>query len=1044
MKLSKYLVLFRYLLRQFGFESFEKLQDEFSNKLSGYDATGRSYFANALMATRKLVPDQTLLYYDGVLKEYEEKLIKFRGEPYLSFKYYQYFALLFTEYFLDELSNRPDALLQGLNEFKQTDKEFGTLPDYEKTDLKKLALWMATGSGKTLLMHVNYWQLLKYFKNWENILLITPNEGLSQQHYEEFRKSGIKAKLYSGSEESLKTQEGEVLIIEITKLTKDKEGEGISVDVDYFSESRNLVFIDEGHKGQRSEERAWKKLREHLTRGEESFTFEYSATFGQIIGNGNSDLLNEYGRAILFDYSYRHFYTDGYGKDFSVFNIEAEQGYSERETQLLLTASLLGYYEQLILFQKYEQELKPYNIEKPLWVFVGSKVIGKKSGKTDEAKAKKLSGDEKSAVSDVTLVLNFFRSVLESPAGLQKDADMILNGKSGLQKDGDDIFKNSFEHLKVNRPTAEEMLQKIFHGASAIEALQIKNAEGEIGLKVSTGQQYFGVVNIGDVASFGKKLEEDTLGKVQIQDDNFTKSLFHSISDKYSGINVLIGSKKFIEGWNSWRVSSMGLMNMGQGEGAQIIQLFGRGVRLKGREFSLKREEHTAPYYVKALQTISIFGLNAKYMSSFLTNIEKEVDTMIEFILDIQFNNKKDWENKIYTFRTDAKHDFKQFVIELELKETVLKKIEIDLRPRIAVAVSGFNSELAEAEDDLLSGKNLLHEFVDFIDFESLLLTCNYHKHVRNYSNLIIKQPVLKQIVLSEQYNLITLKQQFGIKEAVAGKLQNIAESLIKDYINKFYSDKEKDFLTKNLAFDFLSEEKYPEVFPDKKQIIVKVPENRKPEFDELWKDISNFYTEFEIKEVPVVHLDRHLYSPLASYRKGKEEIKTVPVKMNKGETDFIKHLREYLISEKDKIKEKEIFVLRNLSKRGVGFFIESSSFYPDFIIWVVTEKKQTILFVDPKGILMLGNFKNDKIIFCTETIKEINKAIGEKVRQENLKQEIELKAYILSVTPYTELKASWESSVSTKVDFEKHNILFLDANKDYLVKMFEEIFNDC
>ena len=33
---------------------------------------------------------------------------------------------------------------------------------YEESDLKKLAFWMATGSGKTLLMHMNYRQYLHY------------------------------------------------------------------------------------------------------------------------------------------------------------------------------------------------------------------------------------------------------------------------------------------------------------------------------------------------------------------------------------------------------------------------------------------------------------------------------------------------------------------------------------------------------------------------------------------------------------------------------------------------------------------------------------------------------------------------------------------------------------------------------------------------------------------------------------------------------------------------------------------------------------------
>src|SRR5699024_929053 len=97
---------------------------------------------------------------------------------------------------------------------------------FSETDLTKLAYWMATGSGKTILMHINYWQIKKYFTEWENIILITPNTGLSKQHFEEYRLSGIPCKLYNGSEESLKTKEDEVLIIEITKLTEEKTGEG--------------------------------------------------------------------------------------------------------------------------------------------------------------------------------------------------------------------------------------------------------------------------------------------------------------------------------------------------------------------------------------------------------------------------------------------------------------------------------------------------------------------------------------------------------------------------------------------------------------------------------------------------------------------------------------------------------------------------------------------------------------------------------------------------------------------------------------------------
>lgn len=48
-----------------------------------------------------------------------------------------------------------------------------------------------------------------------------------------------------------------------------------------------------------------------------------------------------------------------------------------------------------------------------------------------------------------------------------------------------------------------------------------------------------------------------------------------------SSVNTLIGSKRFTEGWNSRRVSTMGLMNVGSTEGSQISQLFGRGVHFR-------------------------------------------------------------------------------------------------------------------------------------------------------------------------------------------------------------------------------------------------------------------------------------------------------------------------------------------------------------------------------------------------------------------------------------------------------------------------------
>ena len=57
---------------------------------------------------------------------------------------------------------------------------------FDVDELNKLAFWNATGSGKTLLLHVNIKQYLHYFQNGkadfypDKIILLTPNEGLSR------------------------------------------------------------------------------------------------------------------------------------------------------------------------------------------------------------------------------------------------------------------------------------------------------------------------------------------------------------------------------------------------------------------------------------------------------------------------------------------------------------------------------------------------------------------------------------------------------------------------------------------------------------------------------------------------------------------------------------------------------------------------------------------------------------------------------------------------------------------------------------------------
>ncbi len=1049
MELERHLVLNKYFLNLFGFSDFNELREKLKDTEEGYDSRGRSYFVDVLIGLKPEWED-LLLRYDEAIREYVERLRHNRRQPNFNLKYFQYLAVLFTEIFLDKYYNNRDRFINDLNEFLEKfndEKGIETHP-FTEEDLRKLAFWMATGSGKTLIMHINYWQILKYSRNnWDNIILITPNDGLSRQHYEELKLSGIPCKLYDGNINNLKTKDKEILVIDIHKLTREKKGEGVSVDISYF-DGKNLVFIDEGHKGAGGEkETGWKNIREETAKN--GFIFEYSATFGQIIvftksgrpkggksNQTNLELYNEYTKAIIFNYSYKYFYTDGYGKDFYVYNIK-EDAYTEEQRNMLLIAGLLSFYEQLVIYKEHKEDLREYNIEKPLWVFVGSKVTGEGLN------------------SDIIKIIQFFHKIIKDENYLKENAEKILNEKSDLiDNKGDDIFKGKFEYIKNRNieDILEDIYQKVFGGKGSLEVYNIKNAEGEIGLKTGTSEKYFGVINVGDTNALKKLILKSD---IEVKEDHFSQSLFSEINENSSHINILIGSKKFIEGWNSWRVSNMGLINMGKSEGPQIIQLFGRGVRLKGKDYSLKREQNP-DYTLKVIQTLFIFGLNADYMNVFLKTIEKEEVDYEEITIPIRFNMPEKWEGKIYTIETKDDFDFLKYPVKLTFDENLLKNIKIDLRPKITMS-HGLKVKAVDTSID--QSLEIPESLLDMIDWNAIYLETTSYKITKGFYNLTLDKKVLKEIIKSRKYQVFMNKTD-GIEIKKSNnrsileitsfdgviKLHEILLMVIKDYIFKFYRREEKRKTMDYLEPRPLTRE-YESMFPENKKIILKVNKEIIKDFEDLIKQIEEYNKDknkipdilkSDIDYIPTIYFDKHLYAPLVTYKAGrKEDIKSVPVKLNRGETSFIKDLKNFINRNKSLFANNEIFLLRNLSKRGIGFFM-SAGFYPDFIIWVKDKNKQNIIFIDPKGIRNLGNFDDEKIQLCVHDIKDIESRVNEKLSNKNEKLSLHLDAFIISVSSYDDVKTTFGNGDYSKDDFESHNIIFQEK-RGYIEKLFKK-----
>jgi len=1023
MNVEKYLVLDKYLLSLFGVTDFRELQEKLKDASVTVDSEGRSHFVNILRSAfeglrKDILLEETLLGYDENIQYYVRK-INYKREP-VSLKYFQYLAVLFAEVVLDNLKNRKIEFLYSLNEFLQRykqDQDIELIDEFTEEDLNKLAYYMATGSGKTLIAHINYYQFFRYkLFSPDNIILITPNEGLSKQHFEELQKSGIACRLYEGGLSSPGTfrDEQEVLVIEMTKFVEEKKGGGVTLPVNVF-EGKNLVFVDEGHKGKKSEEQKWARLRDKLA--ENGFVFEYSATFGQILSESNKETLKEYAKSIVFDYSYKYFYLDGYGKDFSVLNVKQAR-ISERDFQeTMFIANLLSFYEQLLVYEDNKHLAREHNLEKPLWIFVGTTVTGKEEE------------------SDVIQIVEFIRRVMQDATWVRKKAKGILRGNTSLKdENNEDVFKNKFDYVKRRGIEFDDLYKKIFAGTGSFGIYELKNAEGEFGLKIGEND-YFGVISIGDTLGFRKQLEKKG---ISVEQDVVSRSLFDAIKKEGSPTNILIGSKKFIEGWDTWRVSSMGLLNIGKGQGPQIIQLFGRGVRLKGKGMSLKRSDEKNS--VQFLEMLNIYGIKADYLSKFLEAIGKEEVEFETIEIPVKSQHEEKWQS-LYTLAKDEKKRFEEEeILRLELDGRICAIV--DLLPRVSIYLAkqrkeeGIEMEQIRAEAQEMS---LTGDIIDLLGWERIWEEVCDCRILRGYWNLVLDREGLKNLLLSDRYKILALPEILAVKTPDdIRRMEDIAILVVKKYMDLFYKKHAKRFETENLRYDRVGKQLALFAFEkpgNKYTYTVQIDKREKALIEEikrLAKDLSKLLKE-DNKTLPRIYFDNHLYVPILLQSKKIDKIS--PAGLVESEKEFVTGLRQYLKRNKDKFSGFEVYLLRNYPRSGVGFQLQWAGFYPDFIMWVKNRKRQVMVFIDPKGLEHIKTLNNEKIKFAGFTDQDDEETITIKQIQESLSDKIILESFIASVTPYEDLKKG-ETSFPLKEEYINHHVLFLE-DTDWPEKLF-------
>ncbi|UFS69465.1 DEAD/DEAH box helicase family protein [Geomonas sp. RF6] len=900
--------------------------------------------------------EQNVTVYQGVVERYAPQTESGIPRPYsqsiqgwLSFynrliarpvqlRYYQILALYFTEAVLRKIRNREKGY-QGRT---------------------MLAYWMATGSGKTLLMHLNILQFIDHIGGWRafdelQIILTTPGVNLIEQHRREVVP--LIEKLNQQCAGRIR------LTIDSTQSLLNREKHFF--DLPDHKRVFRLVLVDEGHIGLSSSGTdlgKFKELRHNLADYPNAFLFEYSATYHGIADRH----IEEYGEQIVYDYNYYRFFKDGYGKDFSVARIADDAFDAGRECWENFTTAFRTLADKLAIHQELRVSLAtgteglPFTgffPDKPLLAFMGRTVEDSKDeGKSDE-------------VSDIRKLLGF-------------------------------LARLTFEE--------KEQLLEVFNGqiAGPLTLTRCPAVTDEILLSWGDGE-YWGIINVGNGDKFfnDSKDHPDLKGPdggmlAQLRKSPIIESRFHfsQLDTAASPITVLIGSRKFAEGWNCFRLSVIGLVNLGSTKGNKIIQIFGRGVRLKGLKNDGKRHEpaHHDDYEglklpdtpvsrLRRLETLNIFSLKKSYLDTFLKALEADLPTWtVERSVPVApaavwVGGRTKWKTVQFD---DYRDKLKVFKVGKHRDEPTLIAVRAE-SGRWCWRYLGDGSELCEEmpsfsicldyrADTTAGGANIAAEllervrqqaaFLPMVELHRLLERWQESRRIRLYHG---NDEKLLPVTIDWLLELVgAVYYQAHLDERSWPAVERLLFQTVQDTLDKIHHKLIYDINTRRYRYDELMTQAAPGGdgdFIDRYQVTLEFPDQaRKAAFETTYptdvpEQLKLSFNDPRTVYAPLLNQDREALEKELGLKPNSLKLTISPDSLNAGERKFVQDLHDYLHDPvmKGRYDKHEFYLLRNVqSLRSVGVYLESETraFFPDFVLWVMHKDRTHIFLIDPKG----------------------------------------------------------------------------------------------
>jgi len=802
--------------------------------------------------------------------------------------------------------------------------------------INRMSFWMATGSGKTLVI-VKLLELLGYLIQnnkipEKEILFLTYREDLLEQfkkHVNEFKQkiqiNLINLREYASSKRNRARFSNFVNVYFYrSDLISDEQKDKIVNYKNYDNNGNWYILLDEAHKGDREDS---KRQTFYSILSRNGFIFNFSATF-------TDD--RDYATCV-YNFNLARFIEEGYGKHIYISKenikaLENKQDFTDAEKQKIL---LKIFILQAAINKQFEEISKISNnlYHKPLLLTLVNSV------NTDD--------------SDLEI---FFKEIEKIALGngnkdiLEKAKEEIIAELSSSEA------KFEFEKKQLNQNLQEiiqnlnysDILSYVFNSSTngKIEVLKIPSNKQELIFKLATSDRPFALMKIGDITEWIK----NKLTNYEIIEKFDNESIFRNLNNN-EDISILMGSRSFYEGWDSNRPNIILFINIGKGTDAKkfVLQSIGRGVRIE----PLPNKRRRAVYfynnqeidndifnkikdYIEPLESLFVFGTKADNLKEVIETLKqekpevllgdlfeinpavKDKDLLIPVYRDSDKIIVEEKDIVKYPIHTDDYEMVKNYFIYINEKVALIK-YDCDVRVLNKIKV-GFNGH---KNDYFIETKEQLK-----INNPEFLLQ-NIFKHFSNKTKEFQTFKKLEEEIIHFKRINIT-----------ADKLNSLRQKIEKV---KNAKDKEKveSLIDKEFDEGKISREEY-------KQKIKEIENN-------IVKEAESTYSPNE--KLKIKYIANHYYLPVALTESEQADFIQHIIK-HKSEVEFVNELETYLQQENNFFKQFNWWFFSKIDETLDEVYIpyynpktnRIDKFKPDFIFWLKKGDEYTILFVDPKG----------------------------------------------------------------------------------------------